>query len=64
MVLCSRHPLQSSVLRLYLHAGEDMEVATREGTQVTLAATQDIMTVMSVAGLEGLQEAPSRGVTF
>ena len=38
-----------------------MEAATRAGIVVTRMATEDIM---EVAGLEGLQQAPSRGVTL
>src|SRR5262249_14114403 len=41
-----------------------MEVATRAGMVVTPVATEDIMEVMPVAGLEGLQQAPSRGATL
>ena len=43
---------------------EDMEVATQAGMVVTGVATEDIMEVMPVAGLEGLQQAPLRGVTL
>src|SRR5215475_497095 len=43
---------------------EDMEVATQAGMVVTPMATKDIMEVMPAAGLEGLQQAPSRGVTL
>ena len=38
-----------------------MEVATRAGMVVTRVATEDIM---EAAALEGLQEAPSRGITL
>ena len=38
-----------------------MEVATRAGMVVARVATEDIM---EAAGLEGLQEAPSRGITL
>ena len=38
-----------------------MEVATRAGVVVARVATEDIM---EAAGLEGLQQAPSRGVTL
>ena len=41
-----------------------MEVATQAGMVVTGVATEDIMEVMPAAGLEGLQQAPSRGVTL
>src|SRR5215831_13025283 len=42
----------------------DMEVATQAGMVATRVATEDIMEVMPAAGLEGLQQAPSRGVTL
>src|SRR5215470_16742663 len=42
----------------------DMEVATQAGMVATRVATEDIMEVMPAAGLEGLQQAPSRGITL
>src|SRR5262245_65130959 len=41
-----------------------MEVASQAGMVVARVATANIMEVMPAAGLGGLQQAPSRGVTL
>src|SRR5262249_33600149 len=66
---CPNHQ-HSFSLRLYICLGGeegtagDMEVATQAGMVATRVATEDIMEVMPAAGLEGLQQAPSRGITL